>query len=297
MRNVLEDNAIVTNMKLFVIFGCFAVSLWQSQSKVFLNRGVNTKTYSKRRQQSEKVSREEFIPNKKRHEKRRAKTAMFNFGSATLENSSESARYFAMQREIKYDEKTVAKAKLKHLNDLSKTRVKRTSLLPKRISASCTRPLLSCKNRCVETLDAGGDVEELRCSCDPYCNYFKDCCHDYVHYCLKSTPGAVVTSKVPDDNWSCKSGIWVIKYCPDSWTNQTDRLSCTSDAKINYNNYANMLPVTTPDKKTFANRVCARCHGYKEEQLTYYNMDFKCPLSPPVQSTPTEKMKICFRKV
>ena len=179
------------------------------------------------------------------------------------------------------------------LEDFGRVRNRRT--IRSQANITCTSPLLSCQGRCLQRRDPGGGKKEMRCSCDPYCSYFKDCCYDYVKYCLSGNPVAHdITSKIPDEHWSCRTGIWMVTSCPKSWTNQDVSKSCSTVTKMTHENYADMLPVTTPDNKTYANRFCARCHGYHENQMEFYQLDFKCLLPPPNEATLEEKMKFVF---
>ncbi|KAK3700070.1 hypothetical protein QZH41_004363 [Actinostola sp. cb2023] len=86
----------------------------------------------------------------------------------------------------------------------------------------------------------------------------------------------------------------MITSCPKSCTNQDVSKSCSTVTKMTHENYADVLPVTTPDNKTYANRFCAQCHGYHENQMEFYQLDFKCPVSPSTKATLQEKMKFLF---
>ncbi|KAK3700068.1 hypothetical protein QZH41_004362 [Actinostola sp. cb2023] len=179
------------------------------------------------------------------------------------------------------------------LEDFGRVRNRRT--IRSQANITCTSPLLSCQGRCLQRRDPGGGKKEMRCSCDPYCSYFKDCCYDYVKYCLSGNPVAHdITSKIPDEHWSCRTGIWMVTSCPKSWTNQDVSKSCSTVTKMTHENYADVLPVTTSDNKTYANRFCAQCHGYHENQMEFYQLDFKCPVSPASDGTLKEKMKFIF---
>ncbi|XP_067682683.1 uncharacterized protein [Haliotis asinina] len=130
-----------------------------------------------------------------------------------------------------------------------------------------------CESRCIAT--SGTDTMSpfpaddrvcTRCSCDPECRDFGDCCPDlyigkgkYDLECVKLFQGY-------------SEEIYVVTQCPLGEKLYSEELS----RKCNANNI--LLVSTATENLIFKNRFCAQCHGYEDFQT--WNIGVACEEFP-----------------
>ena len=159
------------------------------------------------------------------------------------------------------------------------------------ITVHCESYWFSCKERCTQERELGGTEERLQCFCDNRCEFFKDCCADFDHYCSSSGISAL-DAKSPDDVglWECVSssmsftkaaGVWMISSCPKNWTQVDIKDRCGNDAFPTYDNLKDNMPVIDRKGNTYKNHYCAQCHGLDLNDLTFYNVKFSCDAPVP----------------
>ena len=139
----------------------------------------------------------------------------------------------------------------------------------------------SCVGKCRTERDPGPSNENIKCFCDEHCMVFRDCCADYVQYCLPIMRQNS-TRYLNPELWKCNNnggtvpfakGVWMISTCPANWTHDEIAKNCTrTEPEMSVDCQGYFAPLTDEKNNTYKNRFCALCHGVEDNTSRFYEM-------------------------
>ena len=96
------------------------------------------------------------------------------------------------------------------------------------------------------------------CHCDYVCNFYDDCCHDYLNYLSKHRSYSDMLSCAPVErieNVWLKLGIFLMDTCPELYTNSEIYEKCQQNDNVT------KLYVADDKGTVYKNVYCAECHN------------------------------------
>ena len=94
------------------------------------------------------------------------------------------------------------------------------------------------------------------CHCDYVCNFYDDCCHDYLNYSSKHRSYSDMLSCAPMErikNVWLKLGIFRMNTCPELYTNSEIYEKCQQNDNVT------KLYVADDKETVYKNAYCAEC--------------------------------------
>lgn len=107
----------------------------------------------------------------------------------------------------------------------------------------------------------------------------------------------------PDERWKCVKdghgsktvGIWMIATCPKQWPADLTRKKCEEPYSLTVDNYNDMLPVSDQQGTNYKNRHCAKCAEANASEISSFELDVTCSVTPPHYFSRSEALKFLFK--
>lgn len=161
--------------------------------------------------------------------------------------------------------------------------------------SSDNRTFEVCTSSTCESTGCGNPFGETvpACSCDYGCEFFGDCCIDYIRHCKQAAPDEYLTSEenTPDtfedatrlldrSQVTCVTlpqetdHYWMVSSCPKTWENDLVKSRC-EDYQPMMNLDLAIIPVSYGGL-SYKNVYCALCNGLNQNELTPWKLELLC---------------------
>ncbi|XP_072034137.1 uncharacterized protein [Amphiura filiformis] len=148
-------------------------------------------------------------------------------------------------------------------------------------AGNLTATICSNHHTCNTTTKQSNLYSRRGCHCDSACQYFNDCCYDYITTYNAKIENALRRSIFDDHviklkDWEClelnQASYWVVSRC-DTGVTGIIAERCHNPV---CNDTLSSVPVTDTNGITYRNVYCAMCHNVEMPNLTAWKVEASC---------------------